>query len=381
MTTASRSLELQQLRWAVLATGEIFGGAERQILTLLGAVRAQLRDAPELLILHDRELGARARDMGVRVHALGAERLIDTSSRRRLSQALAAGRFDIINVHGYRATAYLALVSRGRSRIIKTDHGSVEAGAGDLRNRAKAACYRWLETRAAHRIAATMVYVTRDLQAMNASNNAGLRQTVIYNGILPPDRTTTKAPAEYAAHPLNLVVAGRLETIKGVDIAIRAMADAELPTGTHLHVIGWGPADHDLQRLAQEIAVTPRVSFHGFRDNAYDYIAHADIVLMPSRHEGLPYTLLEALALGTPVIGSRVGGLAEVLSSEHNAVLVPAENAAALAAAVRRVCREPAFRRSLVQQGQRLVAEQFTAQGMASRYLALAADLTSDRPR
>jgi glycosyltransferase involved in cell wall biosynthesis len=113
------------------------------------------------------------------------------------------------------------------------------------------------------------------------------------------------------------------------------------------------------------------VSFLGFRANVYDYIAHADGLLMPSHHEGLPYTLLEALSLGTPVIASRVGGLSEVLTDRQTALLVEPGNPAALAQAVRALAETPELREQLVRNGRALIAARFTADEMARQYRSL----------
>jgi glycosyltransferase involved in cell wall biosynthesis len=114
-----------------------------------------------------------------------------------------------------------------------------------------------------------------------------------------------------------------------------------------------------------------RVSFLGFRDNVYDYIAHADALLMPSHHEGLPYTLLEALSLGTPVIASRVGGLAEVLTDRETALLVEPRDPGEIAQAVRTLAETPELAKKLACNGQALIASQFTADEMARRYRSL----------
>ena len=80
-----------------------------------------------------------------------------------------------------------------------------------------------------------------------------------------------------------------------------------------MNIIGTGPLTAELKGLAEELGVSDRVRFLGFKKNVYDYMAHCDALIMPSLHEGLPYTVLEAMSLGLPVIASRVGGLAEVL--------------------------------------------------------------------
>ena len=372
---------MQTPRIAVLTAGEIFGGAERQILTFLETSAALLRDPPELIVFHDGELAARARERGSRVHVLGARGVLDTKSLSRLRAILKEGRYDAVNVHGYRAATYLALAAgRKRLKVVKTEHGSVESGTGSFVDRAKARTYRRLEVFAARWLCSTIVYVTEDLKTANAQAYRGLPQHVIYNGIAALDRTAASRPSEFANNAVNLVVVGRLEPVKGIDIAIQALSASTVHSLGRLHIVGTGPSLEALQRLSTDLGVSNQISFAGFRTNVHDYVAHADALLIPSRHEGLPYTLLEALALGTPVIAACVGGLAEVLTAERTALLFEPGNATALASAVLRLTQNTDLRTTLVSEGLRLVATRFTARAMTERYLQVIDDLTTTSP-
>jgi glycosyltransferase involved in cell wall biosynthesis len=113
------------------------------------------------------------------------------------------------------------------------------------------------------------------------------------------------------------------------------------------------------------------VHFLGFRRNVYDFIAHCDALLMPSLHEGLPYTLLEGMALGTPIIASRVGGLAEVLQDEITALLVPPSDVGSLAHAILRLHDSPALRLDLGAQAQRVQQARYSLKAMTESYLGI----------
>jgi glycosyltransferase involved in cell wall biosynthesis len=111
------------------------------------------------------------------------------------------------------------------------------------------------------------------------------------------------------------------------------------------------------------------VQIQGFRRNVYDYIAHCDVLLMPSLHEGLPYTLLEAMALGIPVIASRVGGLAEVIQDGATGLLITPGNVSVLADAIRRLIADPSLRARLGDEALRLQRAKYSLEAMASSYL------------
>lgn len=129
------------------------------------------------------------------------------------------------------------------------------------------------------------------------------------------------------------LVAGRLSREKGVDVAIRAVG--MLP-GAYLEVAGTGPEEARLRRLAEQVA-PGRVRFHGLvsKSEVHDLMLAAAVVVMPSRwYENQPMVVLEALARGVPVVGSRLGGLPELIHPGTTGELVPADDPAALAQAV-----------------------------------------------
>ena len=360
------------LRLAILAPGELFGGAERQILTLAEALATGGQAAPVLVLFHDRELADHARRLGIPVRILGARGVVDGRAIRLLRQLLRKERFDAVSLHGYRASVYLALAAAGQPiGVVKTEHGNVEAMGHGLSQRLRPRLYRRLENAATRRLRAQVVYVTHDLEARCSGEHESLQRSVIYNGIAPLVLDHAAVPPEFHPEAMNLVAIGRLAPVKGLDIAIRAMRDPAMPSEARLFLVGSGPELTTLSDLARDLGVTARVSFLGFRENVYDYIAHADALLMPSHHEGLPYTLLEALSLATPVIASRVGGLAEVLTDRQTALLVDPDNPAALAQAVGVVAETPLLAEQLVRNGRDLIATGFTAVEMARQYLSL----------
>jgi glycosyltransferase involved in cell wall biosynthesis len=141
-----------------------------------------------------------------------------------------------------------------------------------------------------------------------------------------------------------VVAVGRLIEVKGFRYLIEAVRRLE---GIHLAVIGDGPLRGELEELARSIR--DRVTFTGNLDRfaVSEAVAAADIVAVPSIisskgfRDGLPTTLLEAMAAGRPIVASAIGGIPEVLAHETNGLLVPEKNPRALADAVRRLRSDP----------------------------------------
>ncbi len=151
---------------------------------------------------------------------------------------------------------------------------------------------------------------------------------------------------ELAVDGFVLAFAGRLTAQKALEVAFDALR--EVPRSTLL-LLGDGPERGSLERAASERGLHGRVRFlgAGSRDDVLRLFRAADAALLTSAWENLPHTVLEALAVGTPVIATAVGGVPEVVRDGENGILVAAGDAGAVAAAVQRLVSEPGLREQL----------------------------------
>ena len=194
-----------------------------------------------------------------------------------------------------------------------------------------------------------------------------------YSDVLLPDETLLKAGRRYDDRrrtPRRVIAVGSLQqTYKGVDVLIDAVAHC-VASGIDLEatVIGGGRHQPELEAQAWRRGLAAQVRFTGALSDAQAIRAHldrADVFVLPSRTEGLPRVLLEAMARGLPCIGSAVGGVPELLPSSD---MVPAGDATALALKLREVTGDPA----------RLTAMSERNLAIASRYRAEVVNRRSD---
>lgn len=140
-------------------------------------------------------------------------------------------------------------------------------------------------------------------------------------------RATTPAAAKRAMGiaPDRLVIGviSRLSAEKGVDRAIHLLASLRprFP-GVELHLIGDGPQRQELAELARQRGVTDAIKWYGWRCDTRRFYEMMDLLLLPSHTEGLPNVVLEAMAMGTPVAATRVGGVADLLDDGRCGVLL-----------------------------------------------------------
>jgi glycosyltransferase involved in cell wall biosynthesis len=125
---------------------------------------------------------------------------------------------------------------------------------------------------------------------------------------------------------------------------------ADIP-GVRFVLVGQGPLEAELRRLASERGLNDTVIFTGYREDAPRVTSTFDVFALASEHEGLSIALIEALALGKPCVVPRVGGLAEVIEDGKQGFLVPSGDVAALSEAIVRLLRDPGLRSEMGEAG------------------------------
>lgn len=149
-----------------------------------------------------------------------------------------------------------------------------------------------------------------------------------------------------AADPLLLWV-GRLDPIKGLDVLIKATAIANRTTPLRLAIAGEGPLRDHLVSWIAEQGLTNRVHLLGRRTDVPRLLKTADLFVFPSRTEGLPNALLEAMAAGLPVVATDAPGCRDLIESERTGLLVPIDDSRRLATAIERLLSDRDLARRL----------------------------------
>jgi glycosyltransferase involved in cell wall biosynthesis len=149
-------------------------------------------------------------------------------------------------------------------------------------------------------------------------------------------RLAENAESPYTGPGPHAIAMGRLQREKAYDMLLWAFSSVlKAFPQAQLTILGEGPLETQLKKQAVELGVDHAVAFPGFQKNPWPYVKHADLFVLASRFEGLPNALLEALALGVPVVATDCpGGVREIQKSAPEIVLVPAEDHVALAGAI-----------------------------------------------
>ncbi len=183
---------------------------------------------------------------------------------------------------------------------------------------------------------------------------------------------STPADLPAASSAPRLLAMGRLHPNKGFDVLLRALA--LLPRG-HVYLAGAGPEEAALRALVAELGITERVSFLGWRRDIGALLAAADMFICSSRQEPLGNIVLEAWSATKPVIAAAAQGPSELITNGKDGVLVPREDAAALAAAIAELADDPERVAALATAGRAHFAAAFAEAPVIAHWRRLLADL------
>ncbi|MEW6290663.1 MAG: glycosyltransferase [Thermodesulfobacteriota bacterium] len=300
---------------------------------------------------------------------------------RRLDQIIKAEGVDIIHAQRHKSVFYAALAARKNSRVglITTVHGLNRS-----RSLFRKIANRLLWPRI-NRIIAVSEAVKSDILQANPWLPAS-KVEVVYNGIdlavfgrNDLDKTTSRAFFGLPSPCWLWGAVGRLAPVKGHDVLLKAWAAAEIgKRGGHLAIAGQGKLREELAELARELGIADEISLLGHVADIPKFLAALDGFAMPSRHEGFPLAVLEALAAGLPVVASRVGGIPEILMNLDNkgqGFLVAPENEKELGAAMEQVMAWSELQRSQAIAGIKQQARLFDGNRMIIRMDSIYQDL------
>ncbi len=171
----------------------------------------------------------------------------------------------------------------------------------------------------------------------------------------------------YTPRGVPLIVAlGRLHKNKAFDTLLRAIA--RVPD-VYLWLAGDGPLKEELQKLAEELAIKPRVRFLGWRDDTAALMASADLFVCPSRHEPLGNVVIEAWAQGLPVVAADSMGPGTLIENMETGLLVPIDDEIAMSKAIRAVLKDPDLADRIARKGHQSYHDNFTEDRVVASYM------------
>lgn len=312
------------IRVVHLVTTLNIGGLEMVVYDLIRAGRQHGVEGQVICLGEVGALAPRFSALGIPVESLRADRLPRVERILRLARRFRQLRPDVVHTHN--PGPHLHGVIAGRLArvpvLVHTKHGRNFPGVR------KAVLFNRLLSS----LTDCVVAVSEDAAAvaLEVERVAASRVRVIHNGIDLegfPFRGARKARRGWRA-----ITVARLDPVKDQATMLRALQSVVGEGGqVTLDVVGDGPSRQQLEELSAALGLQGNVTFHGYQQDIPSFLRQADYFLLSSKSEGISLTLLEAMAVGLPVVATDVGGNREVVAPGATGYLVQPESPAALA--------------------------------------------------
>ncbi len=265
------------------------------------------------------------------------------------------------------------LLGAPRFKVVWEQHSEITLPAGFKRH------LSWL--RLVSPLASAFIGLSKaaaTCMALRVKNSSKVR--CIYNGVAIPQsprRLWLRKELRLPDSATLIVNVGGLIPLKAQDVLIDAAAPLlRAAPDRHLLIVGGGPLEGALRDRAKALGVGEQVHLLGIRNDVPDLLADCDLFVLPSRTEALPYSVIEAMSVGLPVIATRVGGLSDLVSHEETGLLVPPDDVIALRNALERLLEEPAITSEYGAAGFARVCKLFSLERSIGQRFALYQHLT-----
>jgi len=357
-------------------SGDLWAGAEVMAYNLLRGLQPYEGLSLSVILFNEGRLAKEIRKLGIKVDVIDESKKsffnIIWSTRRILSQQPP----DVIHSHRYKENilAYLTSRSFPGVKLVGTEHGLVELRGRKTspKQRVISKCNIFVLSRYFHHV----VGVCRDIQ--EAFLNSGLREdktSVIHNGIeISNTPQKTKNGETFV-----IGSSGRIFPIKDYPFMIEvARGIREKTNHICFQLAGQGPEQPKIQALVHEHNLEGVFELKGYLEDISTFYGKLDLYLNTSVHEGIPMSVLEAMAHGLPVIGPKVGGLAEIIDDGIQGYLLEEKDPKAYAEKCLLLYENKALRKNMSMAAKEKVKRSFSVKNMVQRYFSLYVDVTQN---
>lgn len=372
------------LRILQFITPNGFYGAERWVLALANNLSEQV-DCCDLAVTREHEnqdlsiadLYPRARG---EVHTLTMNGRFDWRVVKQLTELIKRQRIDVIHTHGYKSDIIGCLAAKKAGiKIVCTPHGFSERAGLKLQIYMKLGL---MALRRVDAVAPLSPELLIDMQRLNVPKEV---VHFIENGVdlteLEPYRKPIGQGNVALLDSPHIGYVGQLIPRKGVRgmLTMFEKLRHRYPKA-QLTLVGDGEERAELEAYAKTLKSREHIHFAGFRSDRLALVKDFDVFVMTSSLEGIPRCLMEAMAIGTPVVAYDIPGVNELVHEADTGLLAPLGDTDGLARQVIRLCEQPELRQQIILSGRERVDQRFSAKRMATEYEQLFAQLlTSER--
>src|SRR5574340_3723 len=357
-----------------VAVADLWAGAEVHLVKLLLPLSKMQDMKVSAVLFTEGRVAHELRNAGIEVTVISEQKHGLISILWKLARHFRRHRFMVVHTHKPKDNFLSGMACRlvGVPYLVRTLHGSWEPFQGF--EHVKIKTYEYVDRAVNKHLVSAIIAVTSKIQALLTNNHPKEKFVCIHNGIdvdnLRPrrDKWRIRKDLDIGSGAVILGTVGRLTPVKGHVYLLKAMQVLlSKNQDIRLVIVGDGPLRDQLSNLAVELKIEKNVFFVGHQDEACDFIDAMDVFVLPSLHEGIPMVLLEAMALSRPVVGSRAGGIPEVIEEGVSGLLVEPGNPVALAEALEALTKDVERAEQLGKNGRVRIEQSFTSNIMAAK--------------
>lgn len=257
----------------------------------------------------------RIESRGIKIEYLGKKRGFDPSVIIKMRKIIKAYKPDIINTHRYVLPYVVMAAFRLNINLVHTVHSVAQKEQTNVGKHINKILFRFFDV--------LPIALSKEVQK-TIHEVYGLQTKkipVIFNGI---DLSKCIVKKNYNRNKnFSIIHVGRFMDVKNHALLIRCFAQfVKLHPDARLQLLGDGERREEMVKLAKELDIIDFVEFAGLQSNVYPWLNNADLFILPSKFEGMPMTLIEAMGTGLPIIASDVGGIPDMLTSQKDALLI-----------------------------------------------------------
>ena len=312
------------------------------------------------------EFYERARRRGLSVRMVHCKGKADWRAVQQIEEYIQEDGIDLVHTHGYKADLYGYLAAwRSGKPVVATCHNWV-GGTAAL------GIYNYLDRMALKRFNALAAVSDAVAQRLLAFGVPAEKVKTIANGIdVQIFERGEPLPALSAPGSKVVGVVARLDLQKGFEYLLRAVRELCNIYALKVVIVGEGPDRKAIEDMVKDYGLQSNVVLAGQQSDMAGVYAAMDIFVLPSLNEGLPMTVLEAMAASRPVIATRVGAIPSVIQDGENGLLVDAKDTDGLRNALARLLSDSDLCRRMGERAHDWVSRNYTSEAMALKYREL----------
>ncbi len=361
-----------------IVSGDLWAGAEAMVSVLLEGSKRFPELELSVIILNEGVLADRVRSLQIPLKILPEKEQTFFQLQRKIKKIIMESEPAIVHTHRYKENllGYLATRKQKDVRLVATQHGLPEV-YGAKQNRKHELIVNFnlaLMKRKFSRVVAVSDDIYRFFLSRSFSEN---RLLTIRNGIKLPEKELRKDQSP------EVIVgsAGRFFPVKDYPLMVNIAAKLKAVAGLKFHLIGEGPDRKTIDKSIHQHGLQKKFWVRPFQENLTEFYRQIDIFINTSRHEGIPMSVLEAMAAGKPIIAPRVGGLEEIIDDGINGFLIDGREPQKFAEKCKLLADKPDLRTKMGEAARQKVEKSFSMVSMARAYYQLYRELETSAGR